>query len=66
MVLITQTQPPLFMSAEVETLKSISLAQSHYGSLSYILAYAASGFDCDIHLMNTDGQVRPADLHFVC
>ncbi len=46
--------------------KSISLAQSHYGSLSYILAYAASGFYCDIHLMNTDGEVRPSDLHCVC
>ncbi len=45
--------------------KSISLAQSHYGSLSYILAYAASGFDCDIHLMNKDGEVRPSDLHCV-
>lgn len=46
--------------------KSISLAQSHYGSLSYILAYAASGFNCDIHLMITDGEVRPSDLHCVC
>ena len=42
--------------------KSISLAQSHYGSLSYILAYAASGFNFDIHLMNTDGKVSPSDL----
>ncbi|DBA97038.1 TPA: hypothetical protein ACH3X1_014819 [Trebouxia sp. C0004] len=44
--------------------KSISLAQSHYGFLSYILAYAASGFDCDIHLMNTDGEVLSLGLHF--
>ena len=43
--------------------KSISLAQSHYGSLSYILAYAASGFDFDMHLTNTDGEVGPSDLH---
>lgn len=46
--------------------KSISLAQSHYGSLSYILAYSASGYDCDIHIINTDGEVRPYDLHCVC
>ncbi|KAL0041094.1 hypothetical protein WJX77_004896 [Trebouxia sp. C0004] len=38
--------------------KSISLAESHYGSLSYILAYAASGFDCESHLMNTGGEVE--------
>ncbi len=42
--------------------KSISLAQSHYGSLSYILAYTASGF----HLINKNGQVRLSDLHCVC
>lgn len=45
--------------------KSISLAQSHYGSLSYILAYAASGSECEIHVINTDGQVRPSDVHCV-
>ncbi|KAL0052923.1 hypothetical protein WJX82_009946 [Trebouxia sp. C0006] len=44
--------------------KSISLAQSHYGSLSYILAYTASGFECQFHLINQNGQVLSLDLHF--
>lgn len=46
--------------------KSISLAQSHYGSLSYILAYTASGFECQFHLINQNGQVGLSDLHYVC
>lgn len=45
--------------------KSISLAESHYGSLPYILAYAASGFKCNIHLINTVGEVRVSDLQCV-
>lgn len=42
--------------------KSISLARSHYGSLSYILAYATSGHKCELYLMSTDGEVRASGL----
>ena len=37
--------------------KKICLSQSHYGSLKYILAYAASGSDIDIYAIAADGQV---------
>lgn len=42
--------------------KSIKLARSCYGSLPYILAYAASGYHCKLHLMTTDGEVRASRL----